>query len=145
MNPKLLPAVLAGVIAFLVSSLSHQFARGFDGGVLSSGGGTAVSIVGSGWGWLVGAAIFVIAVAAAILVRRATWIAWLGFAITVLALAVAGSVVRILVPPTDSAVLPAPLAWLADGAAAPLTWAVAGVAVALAVSRRRAISEAPDR
>ena len=142
MIPKLLPAMAAGVVAFLVCALSHQFARGFDAGVLSSGGGTAVTVVGSGWGWLVGAAIFAIAVSAAILARRVTWIAWLGFAATLLALAVAGSVARIAVPPTDATLTPVPLLWLIDGAAAPLTWALAGVAVALAVMRRRAASKA---
>ena len=135
---KLLPAVAAGVVAFLVCSLSHQFSRGFDAGVVSSGGGTAVTIVGGGWGWLVGAAIFVIAAAAAILARRIGWIAWSAFAVTVLVLAVAGSVTRILVPATDALPAPVPVLWLIDGAAAPLTWALAGLAVVLAVTRRRA-------
>lgn len=141
MIAKLLLAVVAGLVAFFVSSLSHQFSRGFEDGVLVSGGGTAVSIVGSGWGWLAGAVIFVIAVAAAILARRADRIAWLGFAATVLALAVAGSVIRIAVPAANTAPLPIHLLWLVDGAAEPLTWAIAGVA--LVVGARRATPKAP--
>ena len=137
MIPKLLLAVVAGVVAFLVSSLSHQFSRGFEDGVLVCPDGTAATIVGSGWGWLAGAAIFVIAVAAAALARRVRWIAWLAFGATVLALAIAGSVIRVLVPASDPTPPSVPLLWLIDGAAEPLTWAIAGVAVVLAVTRRR--------
>jgi hypothetical protein len=134
---KPLLAVLAGVLAFLVSSLAHQFSRGFEDGVLVNGGGIATSVVGSGWGWLAGAAIFVIAVAAAIFVRRANRMWWVAFAVTVLALAVAGAVVRILVP-ADATQLPLALTWLLDGAAEPLTWAIAGVALLLGLTRRTA-------
>lgn len=136
MIAKLLLAVVAGVVAFFVSSLSHQFSRGFEDGVLVSGGGTAVSIVGSGWGWLAGAVIFAIAVAAATLARRAGRIAWLGFAATVLILAVAGSVIRIAVPVDDDS--PSVLVlWLIDGAAEPLTWALAATALVLAARHLR--------
>lgn len=140
MIPKLLPALVAGIVAFLVSSLAHQFSRGFDEGVLVSGGGSAVAVVGSGWGWMAGAAVFVIAVAAAILARRASRKSWLVFGVTVAALTVAGSVIRILVPAGDA---PPPLlvTWLVDGAAEPLTWALA--AVALAVGGRVAKPRAP--
>ncbi len=134
MIPKLLLAAVAGVVAFLVSSLTHQFSRGFEEGILVSGDGTAVTIVGSGWGWLAGAAIFAIAVAAAILARRASRMSWLAFAITVTVLAVAGSVIRILVPATD-APSPVLVTWLIDGAAEPLTWALAAVAFVLGVRR----------
>lgn len=130
---KLLLAVVAGVAAFLVSALAHQFVRGLDDGVLVSGGGTAVAVVGSGWGWLAGAVIFVIAAAAAILARRAGRMSWLGFAATVAALAIAGSVVRALLPATDAEPLTVPLLWLVDGAAAPLTWALAAVAGVLGI------------
>lgn len=133
MIPKLLLAVVAGVVTFFVSSLSHQFSRGFEDGVLVSGGGTAATIVGSGWGWLAGAAIFAIAVAAAALARRAGRIAWLAFGATVLAMAVAGSVIGGVVPMGDTTPPPLPLLWLIDGAAEPLTWAIAGVAAVLAV------------
>ncbi len=105
-----------------------------------SGGGTAVTVVGSGWGWLAGAAIFAIAVAAAVLARRAGWIAWLGFGVTVLVLAVAGAITRALLPASDAPPT-VPLVWLIDGAAAPLTWALAGVALVLAVTRRRRVRE----
>jgi hypothetical protein len=138
---KLLLAVFVGVVAFLVSSLSHQFSRGFEDGVLVTGGGTASTVVGSGWGWVVGAAIFVIAVSAAALARRVSWIAWLGVAGTVLALAVAGSVIRTLVPADDATPIPIPVNWLIDGAAEPLTWAFAGVALVLAVTRRAPLVE----
>jgi hypothetical protein len=130
MVAKLLPAVAAGLVAFLVSALSHQFARGFEDGVLVSGGGTALTIVGSGWGWLAGVVIVVIAAAAATLVVRWHRIAWLGFAATVLALAVVGVVIRVVTPAAETGP-PAPALWLIDGAAEPLTWAMAGIALAL--------------
>jgi hypothetical protein len=135
MVAKLLLAVSAGVVAFLVSSLAHQFSRGLEQGLLVSGGGTPVVVVGSGWGWLAGAVIFVIAVSAAILAHRADRMWWLAFAATVLALAVAGSVIRLLITPADL-LPPVPVLWLIDGAAAPLTWAIAGVALALAATRK---------
>jgi len=143
MVAKLLPAVAAGLVAFLVSALSHQFARGFEDGVLVSGGGTALTIVGSGWGWLAGVVIFLIAAAAAILARRAGRMWWLAFSATVAALAVAGSVIRILVASTDA---PTPLlvTWLIAGAAEPLTWAVAGLGVGLTIFGRRAAASPPQ-
>ena len=146
MIPKLLLAVVAGVVTFLVSSLSHQFSRGFEDGVLVCPDGTAATIVGSGWGWVVGAAIFAIAVAAAALGRRTRWIAWPAFGATVLALAVAGSVIGVVVPMGDTTTLPqVPLLWLIDGAAEPLTWAIAGVAVALAVFGGRVATPSATR
>ena len=56
---------------------------------------------------------------------------WLAFAATVLLLAVAGSVIGVLVHPAEAISYPLPLLWLVDGATTPLTWAVAGMAVAL--------------
>ena len=143
MIPKLLPAVVAGIVAFLVSALSHQFARGFEDGVLVCPDGTAATIVGSGWGWVVGAAIFAIAVAAAALARRAGWIAWLGFGATVLVLAIVGSLVRAFQPASDTTQPSVPILWLIDGAAEPLTWAIAGVALVLGVVAGRAAARAP--
>jgi hypothetical protein len=145
MISKLLLAVVAGVVAFLVSSLAHQFSRGFEDGVLVTGGGTAATLVGSGWGWLAGAAIFAIAVSAAVLARHAGWMAWLGFGATVVILAIVGSLVRTLVPTGDPTQPPVPLLWLVDGAAEPLTWAIAGVALVLALTRRRPDSRTDGR
>lgn len=145
MIPKLLLAVVAGIVTFLVSSLSHQFSRGFEDGVLVCPDGTAATIVSSGWVWVVGAGILVIAVAAAALARRVGWIGWLGFGATVLVLAIVGSVLRVVVPASDATPPSVPHLWLIDGAAEPLTWAIAGVAVVLAVTRRRPDSRADGR
>jgi hypothetical protein len=133
-------AIVAGAGAFLLSSLAQQFARGLEQGAVFSGTGLAVATVGTTWWvWLVGVSVLVIAFIAAARAGRLTRMSWVVFGVTVAVLLVAGSVVAASLGavPAGSARAPV-IVWLVDGATAPLTWAVAGVALALGIRTRAA-------
>ena len=116
-------AVLLGVVAFLAGALVLQLARGLEDGALVDPAGTVISTVPSGLVWVAGLAVLVIAFVAA-LFARGDRLPWFLFGGTVLVLLVAGSI-----PSTPT--------WLAAGTASPLTWAVAGIAVALGIRAGR--------
>ena len=122
-------AVVLGVVAFLAGALVLQLARGLEDGALVDPAGTVISTVPPGLVWIAGAAVLVVAFVAA-LFARGNGLSWFLFAGTLLVLLIAGSI-------------PSTPAWLAAGAASPLTWALAGTAIALGIRARR--SAAPDQ
>jgi hypothetical protein len=137
---RVVVAVVAGAGAFLLSSLAQQFARGLEQGAVFSGTGVAVATVGTTWWvWLVGVPVLVIAFIATARTGRLTRMPWVAFGVTVAVLLVAGSVIAVTAGTAPGAPLRAPvIVWLVDGATAPLTWAVAGVALALGIRKRAA-------
>lgn len=116
-------AALLGLAAFLAGALVLHLARGLEDGALVDPAGTVISTVPPGFVWVAGLAVLVVAFVAA-LFARGDRISWFVFGGTVLVLLVAGS-------------LPFAFGWLAAGAASPLTWAVAGVAIAVGIRTRR--------
>jgi hypothetical protein len=116
-------AVVLGVAAFLAGALVRPLARGLEDGALVDPAGTVVAAVPDGWVWLVGVAVLVIAIAAGLLVRAGR-VSWFLFGGTMILLLIAG------------VVLPTP-AWFAAGSLSPLTWAIAGLAIACGIRARR--------
>jgi hypothetical protein len=130
-------ATVAGAGAFLLSSLAQQFARGLSQGALFSGTGVAVATVGTTWWvWLVGVSVLVVAFVATARAGRLLRMSWVVFGVTVAVLLVAGSVIAVVVgaAPTQTERGPV-IVWLVDGVTSPLTWALAGVALALGVRK----------
>jgi hypothetical protein len=111
-------AVVLGVVAFLAGALVLQLARGLEDGALVDPAGTVVAAVPAGWAWVVGATVAVVAFVIALLARPGRW-SWLLFGGTLLVLLIVGTAVGFA------------------GADSVVTWAVAGLAVALGIRTRR--------
>jgi hypothetical protein len=132
-------AAALGVATFVVSVLVVQLARGLDDGALVDASGRVIAAVPATGAWAAGLVAFVVALLAALLVRRPSRGSWLLVAGALLVLLLAGTMARLALGADDPETLPhtLPLTWLLAGAASPLTWVLAGLAFALAIRTRR--------
>lgn len=137
MSARIALGVVVGLAGILIASWSELLVRGLQQGAIVGIDGELVRLVGPGFTWVAGVVVLVVAVVATRLSGRSQRSMWGAAATTALVFLIAGSAVG-----GSSEGAPVPTLWLQTAASSALAWALAGIALGLALRRPRNIEDA---